>query len=163
MINFGDRATKNYSQLLSLNIKVLIIVLQTWVQNKVIYRLKFLSALKEHCQGSSSYSSATESATRRHLRQSSNSHWIQASFSSSFWNKICTLVHGNKAKQKRPGLALLRCKMTFQIFGLGLIAVQNDFSNFRAWPYCGAKWLSKFSGLALLRCKFAWPYCRAPV
>ena len=53
--------------------------------------------------------------------------------------KISTLVHGNKAKPKRPGLALLRCKMTFQIFGLGLIAVQNEFSNFRAWPYCGEK------------------------
>ena len=49
-----------------------------------------------------------------------------------------TLVHGNKAKPKRPGLALLRCKITLQIFGLGLIAVQNDFSNFRTWPYCRA-------------------------
>ena len=28
--------------------------------------------------------------------------------------------------------------MTFQIVGLGLIAVQNDFPNFRAWPYSGA-------------------------
>ena len=74
-----------------------------------------------------------------------------------------TLVHGNKAKLKGPSLALLRCKQTLEIFELGLIAVQNGFSNFRAWPYCGAKWLSKFSGLALLRCKSAWPYCRAPV
>ena len=24
------------------------------------------------------------------------------------------------------------------MFELGLIAVQNDFPNFRAWPYCGA-------------------------
>ena len=48
-------------------------------------------------------------------------------------------MHGNKAKLKRPGLASLRCKMTFQIFGLGLIAMQNEFS--------------KFSSLAILRSK----------
>ena len=62
-----------------------------------------------------------------------------------------TLVHGNKAKLKPP------------------------------WPYCGSKWLLKFSSLALLRCKTniqicllgliavqndfqifrAWPYCDA--
>ena len=95
--------------------------------------------------------------------------------------KISTLVHGNKNKLKRPSLALLRCKLTFEIFELGLISVQNDFWNFRAWPYCGAKWLLKFSSLALLRCKLifeiielgliaaqndfwnfrAWPYCGA--
>ena len=64
---------------------------------------------------------------------------------------------------------------------LGLIAVQNDFLNFRAWPYCGANCLSNFSSLAFLRCKSlfqifelgiiavqnvfsnfrAWPYCGA--
>ena len=49
---------------------------------------------------------------------------------------ISTLVHGNKAKLKRSSLALLRCKMTFEIFELGLIAMRTDFSNFRAWPYC---------------------------
>ena len=32
----------------------------------------------------------------------------------------------------------MRCKLTFEIFELGLIAVQNDISNFRAWPYCRA-------------------------
>ena len=37
-----------------------------------------------------------------------------------------TLVHGNKAKLKRPSLALLRCKMTFEIFELGLIAGHNE-------------------------------------
>ena len=31
---------------------------------------------------------------------------------------------------------LLRFLLTFKIFGLGLIAVQMDFWNFRAWPYC---------------------------
>ena len=41
----------------------------------------------------------------------------------------------------------------FQIFELGLIAVQNEFWNFWALPYSGAKLLFKFSGLALLRCK----------
>ena len=46
-----------------------------------------------------------------------------------------TLVHGNKAKLKYPIVALLWCKSTFEIFELGLIAVQNDFFNFRAWPY----------------------------
>ena len=35
-------------------------------------------------------------------------------------------------------LALLRCKLIFEIFELGLIAVQTDFRNFRAWPYCHA-------------------------
>ena len=33
-------------------------------------------------------------------------------------------MQGNKAKLKRPSLALLRCKISFEIFGLGLIAVQ---------------------------------------
>ena len=61
-------------------------------------------------------------------------------------------------KLKRPSLALLRCKLTFEIFELGLIAVQNDISNFllgliavqielfyfRAWPYCGANLTFKF-------------------
>ena len=35
-----------------------------------------------------------------------------------------TLMHGNKAKLKRPSLALLRCESKFGIFELGLIAVQ---------------------------------------
>ena len=35
-----------------------------------------------------------------------------------------TLVHRNKAKRKRPSLALLWCKSRFEIFELGLIAVQ---------------------------------------
>ena len=51
---------------------------------------------------------------------------------------MITLVHGNKAKLKRATLALLRCKMTFEIFDLGLIAVQNDIQIFWAWPYCRA-------------------------
>ena len=80
-------------------------------------------------------------------------------------------MHGNKAKLKLPSLALLQCKSNIQIFELGLIAVhiectwnlenfrlgliavQNDFQIFRAWPYCGANHLFKFSSLALLRCK----------
>ena len=43
---------------------------------------------------------------------------------------ISTLVHGNKAKLKRSSLALLRCKMTFEIFELVLITVQFTFPNF---------------------------------
>ena len=38
---------------------------------------------------------------------------------------------------KMSGLALLRYKSIFQILELGLIGVQTDFQNFRAWPYCG--------------------------
>ena len=38
--------------------------------------------------------------------------------------KRSTLMHGNKAKLKLPSLALLRFKMTFEIFELGHIAVQ---------------------------------------
>ena len=38
--------------------------------------------------------------------------------------KVTTLVHGNKAKLKRLSLALKRCKSIFQIFEIGLIAVQ---------------------------------------
>ena len=41
--------------------------------------------------------------------------------------------------------------------------MQNDFQIFRAWPYCGPNHFFKFSSLALLRCKYSWPYCRAPV
>ena len=63
-----------------------------------------------------------------------------------------TLVHGNKAKLKSPSLASLRCKSKFEIFELGLIAVQINLSNFRAWPYCSANWFSNFSSLALLPC-----------
>ena len=63
------------------------------------------------------------------------------------------ILHCNKAKLKNfKGLALMRCKSPFKIFELGLIAVQNDFSNFRAWSYCGANHFFKFSILALLRC-----------
>ena len=40
------------------------------------------------------------------------------------------LMHRNKAKLKRTSLALLRCKLTFEIFELGLIAVQIEYSNF---------------------------------
>ena len=65
--------------------------------------------------------------------------------------------------------------MTFEIFELGLIAVQIEDFNFRVWPYSGAnrtfKFLSlallrstlnahetwKISGLALLRCKSIFP------
>ena len=59
----------------------------------------------------------------------------------SFFSKnppTSTLVHGNKAKLKRPSLALLRCKMTFEIFELGLISVQIEHLIFLPWPYCGA-------------------------
>ena len=38
------------------------------------------------------------------------------------------LVHGNKAKLKRPSLALLR------YYGM-----QMKLGKFQAWPYCGAK------------------------
>ena len=48
------------------------------------------------------------------------------------------LLHGNKAKLECPSLALLRYKSNFLIFELALIAVQIEFSNFRAWPYCEA-------------------------
>ena len=40
------------------------------------------------------------------------------------------LMYGNKAKLKCPSLALLRCKMNFEIFELGLIAVQIKHLNF---------------------------------
>ena len=40
-----------------------------------------------------------------------------------------TLVHGNKAKLKRLSLVLLRCKSKFEIFELGLIAVQIELFN----------------------------------
>ena len=43
-------------------------------------------------------------------------------------------MHGNKAKLKRPSLALLRFKITFEIFELGLIAVQNEFQVFELGP-----------------------------
>ena len=39
-------------------------------------------------------------------------------------------MHGNRAKLKRPSLTSLRCKMTFEIFERGLIAVQSDFQIF---------------------------------
>ena len=39
------------------------------------------------------------------------------------------------------------------IFELGLIAVQTNFWNFRAWLYCGTNWFLKFPSLTLLRCK----------
>ena len=48
-------------------------------------------------------------------------------------------MHGNKAKLRHPTLALLRCKANFQIFELGLIAVQIE--------------LFQFMSLALLRYK----------
>ena len=81
-------------------------------------------------------------------------------------------MHGNKAKLKRPSLALLRCKMIFEIFELGLIAAQNEFKIFelgliaaqndsqilRAWPHCGEKSLEKFSSLALFRCKMTFEF-----
>ena len=38
------------------------------------------------------------------------------------------LVHGHKAKLKRPSLALLRCKMTFKFFELGLSVVQKGLA-----------------------------------
>ena len=62
-----------------------------------------------------------------------------------------TLVHGNKAKLKPPSLALLRCKLTFEIFELDLIAVQNGFQIFRAWPYFGA---NRLDLIAMHQCKF---------
>ena len=37
---------------------------------------------------------------------------------------LSTLVHGNKAKLKRPSWALLRCKSNFSIFEVGLISLQ---------------------------------------
>ena len=43
-------------------------------------------------------------------------------------------MHANKAKLKRPSLALLRFKITFEIFELGLIAVQNEFQVFELDP-----------------------------
>ena len=92
-----------------------------------------------------------------------------------------TPVHGYKAKLKRPSWTLSRCNRNFKFFSLallwcklnilifelnliavliehsnyrlGLITVQISFSNFRGWPYWGTNWLSKFSSLALLRCK----------
>ena len=48
------------------------------------------------------------------------------------------MVHGNKAKLNVPSLALLQCKPAFEIFELGLIAVQIANFNFRDWLYCGA-------------------------
>ena len=82
--------------------------------------------------------------------------------------KTDTLVHANKAKLKFLSLVLLRCKSKFEIFELGLIAVQliffsnfrgwpycganHFFSNFRGWPYFGANQTFKFLSLALLRC-----------
>ena len=53
-------------------------------------------------------------------------------------------------KSKFSSLALLRCKSKFEILKPGCIAVQTDFKIFRAWPYSGANWLSKFTSLALL-------------
>ena len=41
-------------------------------------------------------------------------------------------------KLNRPRLALLRCKSKFEIFELGLIAVQIEIRHFRAWPYSRA-------------------------
>ena len=43
---------------------------------------------------------------------------------------LYTLVHGNKVKLKRPNLALLWCKCKFEIFELGLIAVQIEIRIF---------------------------------
>ena len=63
------------------------------------------------------------------------------------------LVHGNKARLKGRSLALLRCKPNFLIFELGLNAVQIEFSDFRAWPYCGANQIFRLSSLALFRWK----------
>ena len=85
------------------------------------------------------------------------------SFLNLNWEKT-TLVHGNKAKLKRPSLALLQCILTFEIFEHGLIAVQITLkfsslallrwkSLFRAWPYCDANRTFEFSSLALLRFK----------
>ena len=44
--------------------------------------------------------------------------------------QLSTLVHGNKAKLKRPSLALLRCQSKFEILVLGLIAVQIEIRIF---------------------------------
>ena len=41
--------------------------------------------------------------------------------------------------------------MTFEIFELGLIAVQNEFQNFRAWPYCGA---NRLGLIAVHQCNY---------
>ena len=74
---------------------------------------------------------------------------------------------GANRNSKFTSLALLRSKPKFEIFELGLIAeqieilelglivVQIGFQNFRAWPHCGENRNSKFSSLALLRCKLA--------
>ena len=60
------------------------------------------------------------------------------------------LYCGAKWHFRFSGLALLWCKMTFQIFGLGLIEVQNDLPNIRAWPYCGA---NKLGLIAMHQCR----------
>ena len=57
--------------------------------------------------------------------------------------------------------------MTFKIFELGLIAVQNDFQIFQACPYCGANHFFQIFelGLIVVQNDFpnfrAWPYCGA--
>ena len=92
-------------------------------------------------------------------------HWctaIKPSYKARAW-PYC----GANRISKFSSLALLRCKLTFQIFDLdfiavqieiqnfklGLFAVQIEILNFRARPYCGTNRNSKFFSLALLRCK----------
>ena len=61
-------------------------------------------------------------------------------------------MHGNKAKLKRPSLALLRCKSRFEIFKFGLIAVRINFFEFLSLALLRCKLSFKFSSMA---------YCRA--
>ena len=49
--------------------------------------------------------------------------------------------------------------MTFEIFELGLIAVEIEHFNFRAGPYCCANRTFKFLILAILRCKSKFLIC----
>ena len=82
--------------------------------------------------------------------------------------RLTTLVYGNKAKIKRPSLVLLRCKMTFKFFELGLIAVQTDFEIFELDLIAVQNDFPIFElGLIAVQNDFlnfrAWPYCRAPV
>ena len=77
------------------------------------------------------------------LNQNSIWKW-KMSFDNIADNNLCPLklnyilVHGNKAKVKLLSLALLRCKSLFQIFELGLIAVQIEIRNIRPWPFFAA-------------------------
>ena len=46
---------------------------------------------------------------------------------------------------------IIRCNLTLKNFEIGLIAVQIDFQNFRAWPYCDA---NRLGLIAVHQCTF---------